>query len=475
MGRGKGRVPKDRIPCFKEGGWSIIIILENIKATSKKGAIPPGTIPAALIIFAVAAGAGVAAAARMPLPFAIAEGAALVAVAVIAIAALRMQERGASPLAQVQSGDGELKSILGAIEDALIIYGTDFRITYFNHVAEKLFGITATEAVGHVLSPRDAEGEGGWKTLAQVVFPSLAPRVMPRSREGELPQVADVSLADPELELRVSTEPVTDADGRTRAFVKIVRDRTPQIAALRAKSDFITVASHQLRGPATDINWALQSLSQAQELSETEKMIAATAAAASQNLLTRIEDLLGIAKMEDGQVGYAFESTDLVQYVNGVLAGVLPAARKAGVKIYLDRPSEELPKVMIDPKQLSLALTNILENAIRYNVENGEVTVKVDRLQGKPYLVVSVRDTGIGIPKEDLGKLFTKFYRAGNAVKAQTEGSGLGLYIAKGVVAAHGGQIWAESELDRGTTVSFAIPTDPALVPRHEMGSADLV
>jgi signal transduction histidine kinase len=164
-----------------------------------------------------------------------------------------------------------------------------------------------------------------------------------------------------------------------------------------------------------------------------------------------------------------------VEYVGKILSDVLPAARKAGIKMYLDRPSVEMPKVMVDPKRLSLAITNILENAIRYNVENGEVTVKIDLMKDKPYVVVSVRDTGIGIPQEALSKLFTKFYRAENAVKTQTEGSGLGLYIAKGIVTAHGGQIWVESELGRGTTISFALPTDPNLVPKHEVGAADLL
>jgi two-component system sensor histidine kinase VicK len=125
---------------------------------------------------------------------------------------------------------------------------------------------------------------------------------------------------------------------------------------------------------------------------------------------------------------------------------------------------------MIDPKRLSLAVTNLLENAIRYNVENGEVTVKADKMQDKPYVVVSVKDTGIGIPPEAVANLFKKFFRAENAVKTQTEGSGLGLYIAKGIIAAHGGQIWAESELNRGTTISFALPTDPNLVPKTETG-----
>jgi signal transduction histidine kinase len=364
----------------------------------------------------------------------------------------------------------ELKGIFGSIDDGLIVYEADFRVIFFNAAAERIFKLDAKLVLGHVLSPRDVEAEG-WRTLAQIVFPSLAPRVVVHSKEGEYPQVVDISFTDPtELEFRVTTTPVPDERGNPLAFMKIVRDRTAQVQALRSKSEFVTVASHQLRGPVTDISWALQSLSGVAGLDENNKMIFDHALAASQSLLRRIEDLLNIAKMEDAQFGYKFEDADVSDFLAKVLADVLPAAQKTGIKLYFDRPSEALPHVMIDAARLSLAVTNLLENAIRYNVENGEVTVKADKMQDKPYVVVSVKDTGIGIPPEAVANLFKKFFRAENAVKTQTEGSGLGLYIAKGIIAAHGGQIWAESELNRGTTISFILPTDPNLVPKTEVG-----
>ena len=395
----------------------------------------------------------------------------LVIVAALAVASVYISLKRAT---SASVGDSELKGILASVDDVLVVYDGDFKIVFFNGAAEKLFNITAASALGHVLSARDVENPG-WRILAQVVFPSLAPRVLTRTKEGDTPQIADVSFADPELELRVTTIPVLDANKSPLAFMKIIRNRTALMAALRSKNEFITVASHQLRGPVTDINWALQALSAVTGLDDTNKMIVATAAAASQNLLRRIEDLLNIAKMEDGQVGYQFEDVDIVDYVGKMLADILPAARKAGVKMYFDRPTEPMPHVMIDTKHLSLAVTNLLENAIRYNVENGEVTVKIDKMADKPFVVVSVKDSGIGIPPEAISRLFSKFYRAENAVKTQTEGSGLGLYIAKGIITAHGGQIWAESELNRGTTISFALPTDPNLVPKHEVSSEDFI
>ena len=367
----------------------------------------------------------------------------------------------------------ELKSILAAMNDALIVYDGNFNALFFNPAAEHLFRLPAKSVLGHRFTPQDVE-RPGWRTLIQIIFPSLAPRVLTRSKEGEYPQVVDASFSDPELELRVTTSPIVDEGGKTLGFMKIVRDRTAQVEVLRGRSEFVTVASHQLRGPITDINWALQSLAKATELSETDKFIVQNALAAARGIISRIESLINISKMEEGKFGYKFEETDAVAFIGQVLADVLPAARKAGVKIYFDRPATALSKVMIDAQRLSLALVNILENAIRYNVENGEVTVKVDAVPGKSFLVVSVRDTGIGVPAESMPKLFTKFYRADNALKSQTEGSGLGLYIAKGIVRAHGGEIWVDSEINRGTTVHFTLPTDTNLVPKHEAGLEDL-
>lgn len=364
----------------------------------------------------------------------------------------------------------ELTSILGTLDDAIIVYEEGFRAIFFNPAAERLFRVRAKTIFGHVFVPQDVEKEG-WRTLIQVIFPSLAPRVIARSREGEYPQVLDLSFTDPQIELRVTSAPITDDNGTPLAFMKIIRDRTTQITAMHSKSEFVTVASHQLRGPVIDINWALESLEKASGLSDTDKGIVENALAASRGMVRRIEDLLNIAKMEEGQFGYSFAETDPVDFVGKILTDTLPAARKTGVKVYFDRPAANLPQVMIDPKRLSLALTNILENAIRYNVENGEVVVKVDVMQQKPFIEVTVKDSGIGVPPEAMEKLFNKFYRADNAMKAQTEGSGLGLYITRSIINAHGGEIWIESELNRGTTVHFTIPTDPSLVPKHEVNS----
>ncbi|MBI3088996.1 MAG: ATP-binding protein, partial [Candidatus Colwellbacteria bacterium] len=138
------------------------------------------------------------------------------------------------------------------------------------------------------------------------------------------------------------------------------------------------------------------------------------------------------------------------------------------VELYFDKGKETTINTMIDAGRLGLAISNLLDNAIKYNVKNGTVTVKIERLTDKPYLQVSIKDNGIGIPPEEAPKLFTKFFRSENAARIETEGSGLGLYITKNIIERHGGAIWAESILGRGTTFYFTLPLDPKLIPPRE-------
>lgn len=363
----------------------------------------------------------------------------------------------------------ELRGIVSGLEDALVAYDKNFRIFYFNKEAENLFGIKAEDILNYKIQSTDSENPK-LKILTQVIYPTLAPIMVSRSPAGSYPQIVDIKFSDPGKELRVSTSPIGDAKGQLMGFVKIINDRTRELAVIRSKNEFITVASHQLRGPLTNINWALELLAQDQTVSAESKNLVDNAVAASRSLLKIIDDLLNIAKIEEGRFGYQYEKVDISEFVNRILAEVLPQAKQWDIKVYFDRPKEGLPSVFIDEQKLSIAFTNLLENAIRYNTKSGEVVVKTEMLPGgEPFIKLSVRDTGIGVPANDIQKLFGKFFRADNALKLQTEGSGLGLYIAKNIIRSHGGEIGADSQLGRGSTFWFTLPTDEKLVPQHEV------
>ncbi len=369
---------------------------------------------------------------------------------------------------RIRTENREFKNIVLNFDDSLIVYDREFRILFFNPAAERLFNIRASEVLGRVITPQDA-GQADWKLFTQVIFPTLAPTVINRSKSGQYPQVIDLSFDGPEVDFRVTTMPVTDERGNILGFMKTISDRTREQFLLRSKSEFVTVASHQLRGPITNVNWALEALSQDKNLDANNKDLVSNALVAGQLLLKIIEDLINVAKIEEGRFGYTFEPTDLIDFINKILTNVLPQAKRAGIKIYFDRPGEPLPEVMTNQDKLSVVFYNFLDNAIRYNVQNGEVVVKVEKLPDQPFIQVSIKDTGIGIPQVELKKMFMKFFRAENAIKFQTEGSGLGLYINKNIVAAHGGKVWAESEENRGTTFFFTLPTDRSVIPVEEV------
>jgi signal transduction histidine kinase len=293
--------------------------------------------------------------------------------------------------------------------------------------------------------------------------------MVPRSKSGEYPQVVDISFEGPELELRTITAPLADATGHVSGFMKIIRDRTHEVSLARSKTEFITVASHQLRTPTTNIEWTLEALAGNANLDADSKTLLDNAIVSARQLKSVVEDLLSISRIEEGRFGYEFEDTDLVAFLQKILAEVLPQARRVGISLYFDPPAEQLPKVRIDSKKLSMAFTNLVDNAIRYNVANGSVTVAVQKQSDQPYLEVSVKDTGIGVSPEDAEKLFAKFFRAGNAVKTKADGSGLGLYITQNIIQSHGGSVWMESELNRGSIFHFTLPTDFSLIPPKEV------
>jgi len=361
----------------------------------------------------------------------------------------------------------ELKSIIFNLRDGVIAYDPNFMILIFNRAAEQIFNLKADEIIGRCFNLEMAR-ESRFKFVSQVIFTSLAPVVVRQSEPGVYPQIVDISLDEPKTELRVTTDKIIDPKGQLLGFVKLIHDRSREIALLRSKTEFIAVASHQLRTPLSGLHWALESL-MSQKLEAEQKDLVNAALEASVKLLKTVNDLLDISKIEEGKFGYQFENINIINLIETIAAGVKDSAKQFNVKIYFERPSEPSIVISADPQKLSMAISNLLDNAIKYNVPNGEVVLTVERVKDEPYIQISVKDTGVGIPTNEIDKLFTKFFRAENITKIFPEGSGLGLYIAKNIIKRHGGEIWAESEINRGATFYFTLPTDPKLIPPKEI------
>jgi PAS domain S-box-containing protein len=360
--------------------------------------------------------------------------------------------------------------VVDSLSEGIIVYNQDFKIVSVSQAAEIITGVRREEIIEKTVTPEWATNEH-LRLLTQIMFPSLAPVVIKKTTVS-YPQVIEIRFTEPrELYLEITTNQVLGDKGEVVGFIKVIRDKSREIQLLKTKSEFITVAAHQLRTPLSGIKWALEMLSKKEigELNDQQQTTLHDAYLTSERLGKMVDDLLDVAKIEEGKFGYQFEKNDLVTLVQEILQTHTDEANQYRVKIVFFKPAESIPLLTFDKSKIAMVVQNLVENAIKYNVENGEVRVRIDKLSDKPYIQVLVEDTGIGIPQDDLPRLFQKFFRAGNTLKKETEGSGLGLYISRNIIKRHGGEIWAESTEKRGSIFYFVLPIDEKMIPPTEV------
>ena len=267
--------------------------------------------------------------------------------------------------------------------------------------------------------------------------------------------------------MEITTTKVIDDKGNTYGFLRIIHDLTKEELLRKTQSDFITIVAHQLRTPLSGLSWILEMLAKKEVgslTSDQEKLIDDGRKAMEESLKT-VEDLLNAAQIEEGRFGFQFSMADIQKTIENVLIKFEPVAKINDVKLIFQRPEFQLKPFVMDPLRIKLVLEILVDNGLKYNVKNGEVRIRIDPMEGKPFVLISVEDTGVGISREDLSRLFTKFFRSKAALKGQTSGIGLGLYLAKNIIEGHGGKIWVQSALGRGSIFTFSLPIDPDYIP----------
>lgn len=213
---------------------------------------------------------------------------------------------------------------------------------------------------------------------------------------------------------------------------------------------------HQFRAPLTAIKWVFESLESAADKDESQSLIK-TGTQTAEHLSQMVDDILNLAKLESGAFDYHLEKVNLITFIEIHLSDALAVAKAYNVELLEDHPQEIEINANVDQRKLSLVVTNLIDNAIKYNRSGGSVTVKIEPKEKET--VISVKDTGIGVPPDALPHLFKKFYRAANAKESKVKGTGFGLYIVKEIIEKLGGRIWVESVLNQGTTFYFTLPT----------------
>ena len=226
------------------------------------------------------------------------------------------------------------------------------------------------------------------------------------------------------------------------------------------KTEFVSLAAHQLRTPLSAIKWTLRMLLDGDlgKITEEQKDFIEKTYSSNERMINLINDLLDVTRIEEGRRLYKPVLTDFEPICQFVINSYKEEIEKRKLKLEFKKPEKKLPQVMLDVEKIRLVIQNLLDNAARYTPSGGQVTISLKPTKGEKEIEFSIKDTGVGIPKDQQARVFSKFFRGANVMRMATEGSGLGLFITKNIVEAHGGKIWFESEEGKGTTFYFTLP-----------------
>jgi two-component system, OmpR family, sensor histidine kinase VicK len=332
-------------------------------------------------------------------------------------------------------------AILANIADGIVAVDREGKVVLWNHAAEQITGVQGEDALGR--TPADVLQ----RTLESGSDTPVGDRLVSIVRGRE-----EVWLSVTEAVMR---DPAGAVAGRIFAFRDISSDRLVE----QMKSDFVSTVSHELRTPLTSIYGFAETLLRQDVMfgEEERRTFLGYIASESQRLTGIVDALLNVARLDTGDLQVNLAPTD----VRDVVGELVESARGAGTNVnghtfVVDIPDEPLA-ASADRDKLRQVFQILLDNAIRYSPEGGTVTVGVERKEGA--VEVSVADQGIGIPQADQEQIFRKFYRgAGAETRVGQGGTGLGLFIARGLVTAMGGRIWVESREGEGSTFAFRLP-----------------
>ncbi len=359
--------------------------------------------------------------------------------------------------AELEQQIARLDAVIASAPDGLTVYDSEHRIIRMNSIAETLLGVKSGEppmTLADQMARLRAETREGKPFAVEETPPARALR-------GELVQNVVMVVHRPDgkaLWMLVSAAPIRTADGALLGAVVAFRDITAQHELEEQREDMLRAISHDLRNPLSAVLGQAQLLERRLEKAglQRERANAEAIITGAQRMNRMIQDLVDAARLESRQLRLNLQPVDLCAFIPDLLERLEPVMETRRVRLQIP---EGLPPVSADPDRLERILSNLLSNALKYSPPGSEVTVSAQ--QRGDEIVTSVSDRGPGIPPEDIPKLFQRYART-TVGEARRDGLGLGLYITKGLVEAHGGRIWVESQVGVGSTFSFTLP-----VARH--------
>lgn len=343
----------------------------------------------------------------------------------------------------------KFKRAVESSADGVVITTPDARIIYVNNAWKEVTGYSDKDVIGknpNILksgkTPENVYVEL-WNTLAKGgVFQSED--IINKRKDGS------------EYDARLTVFPIIENDN-VIFYVGLDQNITERKLIEKTKSEFVSLASHQLRTPLSTIGWFSEMLlsGDAGKLGKEVKEYVEEIHQGNERMIRLVNDLLNVSRVDLGTLVFEVKDTNIKEVIDDILDEVKVSANSKKLKI--DKKfGKDVPLLKVDPNMIRIALQNFITNAIKYTPEGGKISIEY-RKQEKGVLVMFT-DNGYGIPKDQQSKIFTKLFRADNVRVLDTEGTGLGLYLTKAIIEQFGGEVWFESEENKGTTFFCTIP-----------------
>jgi len=347
-----------------------------------------------------------------------------------------MTERLRDSINAVSSERDRLSAVLERMGDGIFLLDCEGTISLLNPAAERIFKLEAKSVIGH--------------SFVEAIRDHEIHSIFEHSKSSGKQEMGFVELASGRRFLGIIATPLVSQSG----YLVLVQDLSELRRLEKVRRDFVANISHELRTPISSLKL----------LTETLQEGAASDAAVAAGFIEKIHlevdklaqlvtELSDLSAIESGQAVLNLQPGDISTAIKLAAARLSPQAERAGISLGVELP-ETLPQVKLDENRIEQVLVNLVHNAIKFTPKGGRIKIGA-RTQGQ-ILVVYVSDSGIGIPEDDLTRVFERFYKVDKARSGG--GTGLGLAISKHIVQAHGGDIWAESRYGKGATFSFSLP-----------------
>lgn len=344
---------------------------------------------------------------------------------------------------KIEEEKNKTLSIVANFSDGLLVFNEKERIFLINPRAEKFLKIKSADIINK--SPAELAG-----------FPPIEPLIKILGQSAKEIFRQELAMGK-DLVLEVSKISLFNKKEKIGSLVTL-HDITREKKIEAMKTEFVSLAAHQLRTPLSAIKWTVLMFLEGDlgKITAEQRSFLERTYISNERMISLINDLLNVARIEEGKYLYNLAVTDIAPMLEAEISSYKEESRKRGVKIIFEKPKDKLPKVMVEVEKIKLVIRNLVDNAIKYTNTGGSVNIFARTVGRK--IEVSIKDTGIGIPEDEQNRVFGKFFRGFKPIRMETVGSGLGLFLAKNIIEAHGGKIWFDSKEGEGTTFYFTLP-----------------